>query len=97
MTKPNVFTIEVRCYDKLDPANDASDYESTLSIHSSLELAIAQCKFYATDGRDCFDMASDNWHFAILECEQDPQEMAFGMRCVMKLESNGEPFETEED
>jgi len=99
MIKPNVFTIEVRCYDKLDPAKDASDYNQTLSVHSSLELAIAQCKFYATDGREYFDTASDNWHFAILECKQDPPEtvLAFAMRFVMRLESNGEPFETEED
>ena len=97
MNKPNVFTIEVRCDDKLDPAKDASDYQHTLSIHSSLELAIAQCKFYATDGRGTFDMASDNWHFAILRCEQDPPETVFGMRCVVKLKSNGEPFEMEED
>ena len=98
--KPNVFMIEVRWDYKLDPANDASNHH-TLSIHSSLELAIERCREYANDDESRYiDMISDDWNFAILECEQDPRclmSTILSMNCVMHLKSNGEPFETEED
>ena len=94
--KPNVFMIEVRCDDKLDPSNYADEYETILSLHSSLELAIAQCKVYAADSHEYFEMASDDWHFAILECGQDQEEPWLSVRLVLRLDSNGEPFEIED-
>lgn len=93
MTKPNVFIIEALCDDPIDSSYNASDLCQTLSIHSSLKLAIAQCKVYATEKPKCFDMASEDWLFAILECEQDSKDPCLSIKCVMKLDSNGEPYD----
>lgn len=92
--KPNVFMIEVRCDDKLDPGNYADEYENILSLHSSLELAIAQCNVYSADSHEYFEMASDDWCFCILECQIDGQEFVMGSKLVLSLHRNGEPFET---